>query len=129
MIPIEQMRKPAERVRIAVIHALDESVLPARRAFAEAWPQAVCCDLLDASLSADLAFRGSLDQAISDRIRFLAEYMAATEGDGGKTAGILFTCSAFGLAIETVKSFSQFQSSSQMKQRAKPLSITVAELA
>ena len=41
--------------RIALIHALEESVLPARAAFAAHWPEAHAFDLLDTSLATDLA--------------------------------------------------------------------------
>lgn len=92
-----------EGPRIALIHALEESVLPARRAFARHWPQARCFDLLDTSLAIDLAFAGRLDDAIVERFRTLGAYAAGTVGRGGRAAGILFTCSAFGPAIDAVK--------------------------
>lgn len=41
---------------------------------------------------------------MSARISALASYAAGTSGEGGDTAGILFTCSAFGPAIDAVKS-------------------------
>jgi Asp/Glu/hydantoin racemase len=90
-------------VRIAVIHALEESVAPARAAFRELWPQACSFDLLDTSLAVDLAHRGVLDAAMIERFQRLADYASASEGLGGKTAGILFSCSAFGRAIDAVK--------------------------
>lgn len=93
----------AEGPRIALIHALEESVLPARGAFARHWPQAQCFDLLDTSLATDLAFAGRLDEAMMERFRMLAAYAAGTAGRGGRVAGILFTCSAFGPAIDAVK--------------------------
>ena len=78
--------------RIALIHALEESVLPIRDAFVRLWPQALRADLLDASLSADLAAAGTLDAAMTAR------------GTGPHdTRAVLFTCSAFGPAIEAVK--------------------------
>jgi hypothetical protein len=93
----------ASAPRIALIHALEESVLPARAAFRELWPEATLFDLLDTSLSADLAARGSLDQSIVERFLTLGRYAAGTEGIGGTTRGMLFTCSAFGPAIDAVK--------------------------
>jgi Asp/Glu/hydantoin racemase len=90
-------------VRIALIHALEESIAPARAAFAERWPDAYCFDLLDTSLAVDLAIRGLLDKEIATRIRVLAEYAMSSSGMAGRTAAILFTCSAFGEAIEAVK--------------------------
>lgn len=89
--------------RIALIHALEESVLPARAAFARAWPEAFCFDLLDTSLAVDLADAGKLDQAMMQRFETLADYALASEGKAGATQAILFTCSAFGPAIDAVK--------------------------
>lgn len=91
------------RPRIALIHALEESVLPARRAFADLWPDAFCFDLLDTSLAIDLAHAGQLDAAMMARFQTLADYAAANSGLGGETRSILFTCSAFGPAIDAVK--------------------------
>jgi Asp/Glu/hydantoin racemase len=90
-------------VRIALIHALEESVSPARMAFAELWPEAYCFDLLDTSLAVDRAHRGELDEAMIKRFDSLAAYAGASVGRGGSAAGILFTCSAFGPAIDAVK--------------------------
>jgi Asp/Glu/hydantoin racemase len=89
--------------RIALLHALEESVLPARAAFAVHWPQAQIFDLLDTSLATDLAARGSLDEAMTGRFMTLGRYAAATEGAAGPAKAILFTCSAFGPAIDAVK--------------------------
>lgn len=89
--------------RIALIHALEESVLPARAAFARAWPDAFCFDLLDTSLAVDLADAGKLDDAMMRRFKTLADYVLASEGKAGSTQAILFTCSAFGPAIDAVK--------------------------
>jgi Asp/Glu/hydantoin racemase len=90
--------------RIAFIHALEESVLPARAALVRNWPEVFAFDLLDTSLAVDLAQKGGqLDGAMMDRFSTLANYAAGMEGLGGKTRGILFTCSAFGPAIDRVK--------------------------
>jgi Asp/Glu/hydantoin racemase len=89
--------------RIALIHALEESLLPARAAFAADWPQAACFDLLDTSLAIDLAEAGRLDDSIMERFQVLADYAAGTAGRAGQTLAILFTCSAFGPAINAVK--------------------------
>jgi Asp/Glu/hydantoin racemase len=97
------MQQPEPQARIALIHALEESVAPARAAFATAWPEAYCFDLLDTSLAVDRAKRGMLDQAMFERFRALANYAKSSEGLGGRTSGILFTCSAFGPAIDAVK--------------------------
>lgn len=84
--------------RIALIHALAESVEPSKRAFAELWPTAAIANLLEDSLSADLAKRGALDESFDARFLHLAHYMVHTGAQG-----ILFTCSAFGRPIEAVK--------------------------
>lgn len=94
----------SEPVRIALIHALEESVLPIRQAFAGLWPEAYAFDLLDTSLAVDLARAGKLDEAMMARFQILADYAVVSEGKGGRTQGILFTCSAFGPAIEALKS-------------------------
>lgn len=83
--------------RIALIHALKHSIAPIEAAFAKAWPAARLMNLLDDSLSADLARDGRLNDAMTERFLALGDYAAAT----GASA-ILFTCSAFGPCIEAV---------------------------
>ena len=84
--------------RIALIHALSHSVAPINEAFARDWPEAIRMNLLDDSLSADLARSGQgLDEAMHARFVALADYAVGTGAQG-----ILFTCSAFGSCIETV---------------------------
>ncbi|RTE93899.1 aspartate/glutamate racemase family protein [Bradyrhizobium sp. LVM 105] len=83
--------------RIALIHALKHSIAPIEAAFSKAWPAARLMNLLDDSLSADLARDGKLDDAMTERFLALGDYAAATGADG-----ILFTCSAFGPCIEAV---------------------------
>lgn len=85
-------------MRIALIHALALSVEPINQAFAVLWPEAQVVNLLDDSLSADLARNGrGLDAAMHQRFARLAQYAVDTGADG-----ILFTCSAFGPCIEAV---------------------------
>lgn len=84
-------------MRIALIHALRHSPPPIEAAFRELWPEAVLMNLLDDSLSADLARDGALNQAMTDRFLTLGRYAAGTG-----VQGILFTCSAFGPCIEAV---------------------------
>ena len=81
-------------MRVALIHALRHSVAPVEDAFLRLWPEARRVNLLDDSLSADLAAAGALAPAITARIIALARYAA----DAG-AHGLLFTCSAFGPAI------------------------------
>ncbi len=84
--------------RIALIHALADSVAPISTVLAQGWPQVQPMHLLDSSLSADLARSGGvLDAAMLARFEALAAY---AEGTGAQA--ILFTCSAFGPAIEAV---------------------------
>ena len=84
--------------RIALIHALAHSVAPINEAFAASWPEAVLMNLLDDSLSADLARSGNgLDEAMHRRFETLGDYAVGTGADA-----ILFTCSAFGPCIEAV---------------------------
>ncbi len=84
-------------MRIALIHALKHSIAPIETAFAKAWPAARLMNLLDDSLSADLARDGELNDAMTERFLALGDYAAATGANG-----ILFTCSAFGPCIEAV---------------------------
>lgn len=84
-------------MRIALIHALKHSIAPIEAAFAKAWPTARLMNLLDDSLSADLARGGTVNDAMTERFLALGDYAAAT----GVNA-ILFTCSAFGPCIEAV---------------------------
>ncbi len=89
--------------RIALIHALRDSMVPIWDAFDAGWPEAETFNLLDDSLSADLAKEGSLTQGIVDRFVMLGRYAQQTSAGDGATKAILFTCSAFGPAIEAVK--------------------------
>jgi aspartate/glutamate racemase len=68
---------------------------PIQDALSAAWPQAQPMNLLDDSLSADRARTPDLTPAIFERISELAHYARKCGADG-----ILFTCSAFGAAIE-----------------------------
>jgi len=81
--------------RIALIHALRHSPPPIEAAFARLWPGQVLMNLLDDSLSADLAREGRLTPRMTERFLTLARYAAGTGADA-----ILFTCSAFGPCIE-----------------------------
>lgn len=94
---------PERGPRIALIHALEESVAPIRSAFAEAWAEASTFDLLETSLAPDRALAGRCDDSIMARFKTLSRYAAGTTGVGGATKAILFTCSAFGPAIDSVK--------------------------
>ena len=84
-------------MRIALIHALRHSPPPIAAAFRELWPQASLMNLLDDSLSADLARTGRLTPEMTERFLTLSRYAKNTGADA-----ILFTCSAFGTCIEAV---------------------------
>jgi Asp/Glu/hydantoin racemase len=81
--------------RIALIHAVTVAIPPVEAAFRELWPEAECSNILDDSLSLDRERDAVLTAAMTGRIVALAEYGRSTGA-----AGILFTCSAFGEAIE-----------------------------
>ena len=81
--------------RIALIHAVEVAIEPIASAFATLWPEARCTNLLEDSLSGDRTAEGELSDRMAIRINALADYAVLTGADG-----ILFTCSAFGPAIE-----------------------------
>jgi Asp/Glu/hydantoin racemase len=81
--------------RIALIHAVSVAMAPVHGAFRQLWPEAECVDILDTSLSRDREREGRLSDTMTGRFLLLAKY---AEDHGA--AGILFTCSAFGEAIE-----------------------------
>jgi Asp/Glu/hydantoin racemase len=82
-------------IRIALIHAVNVAIEPVAAAFRESWPQAECANILDDSLSLDRERDRRLTAAMTGRIMALTDYAGSTGA-----AGILFTCSAFGEAIE-----------------------------
>src|SRR6202165_3229918 len=84
-------------MRITLIHALKHAIVPIEAAFAKLWPDARLMNLLDDSLSADLARDGGLSDAMTERFLALGRYAGGTGSDA-----ILFTCSAFGPCIEAV---------------------------
>jgi hypothetical protein len=84
-------------MRIALIHALKHSISPIEASFARLWPNAGLMNLLDDSLSADLARDGRITAAMTERFLTLGRYAVGAGSDA-----ILFTCSAFGPCIEAV---------------------------
>jgi hypothetical protein len=84
-------------MRITLIHALKHSIVPIETSFARLWPDANLMNLVDDSLSADLARDGRLTDDMTGRFLSLGRYAADTGADA-----ILFTCSAFGPCIEAV---------------------------
>jgi hypothetical protein len=81
--------------RIALIHAVLAAIQPVEDAFKMHWPEVRLVSLLDDSLPADRESAGALTPELSRRIMALARYSLEAGA-----AGILFTCSAFGEAIE-----------------------------
>jgi len=82
---------------IALIHALEESEEPIKQSFKKIWPDVILNQYADFKLSKDRA-RGVDEAIIRERIIDLG--MAAIE-DG--VDAILYTCSAFGDAINVAK--------------------------
>ena len=96
--PLDMAQSPtAGARRIGLIHALAHSPGPVQLEFERQWPECRLMNLLDDSLSADLADAGGLDDAMYRRFQTLADYCVDTGADA-----ILFTCSAFGPCIEAV---------------------------
>jgi aspartate/glutamate racemase len=84
--------------RVALIHALAHSIAPINEEMARQWPSCERMNLLDDSLSGDLACSPQgLDADMHERFETLAAY---AERAGAQA--ILFTCSAFGSCIEAV---------------------------
>ena len=74
------------------------AIEPVTQVFHESWPSAQITHLLDDSLPADLTAAGGITPGIIDRFVTLARYSEDCGADA-----ILFTCSAFGSAIEAAK--------------------------
>ena len=85
------------RQRIALIHAVVVAMAPVEDAFKRLWPQAERVNLLDDALSVDRGPSPDLTPAMFERIGRLGAYARDLGAEG-----ILYTCSAFGSAIEAV---------------------------
>lgn len=81
--------------RIASIHAVTAAMQPVENSFRAHWSEARRTNLLDDALAPDREQAGRLTPALSEQIVSLAKYAVASGADG-----VLFTCSAFGEAIE-----------------------------
>lgn len=88
------MHKP----RIALIHATPVAVEPINAAFKRLWPEAAVTNLLEDSLAPDLARDGRITSNMTQRFITLARYVRGCGADG-----IMFTCSAFGTAIDAAR--------------------------
>lgn len=85
----------SDRIRIALVHATPVAVDPIARSFLDIWPEADPVGILDDGLALDRAAAGALTDDLARRIVALGQYARST---GAKA--ILYTCSAFGPAIE-----------------------------
>lgn len=81
--------------RIALIHATRVAIDPIESAARDLWPEAETVTILEEGLSVDRLKSDELSLELWDRIVGLAKYAERVGSDG-----ILFTCSAFGQAIE-----------------------------
>ncbi|HEY7656343.1 MAG TPA: aspartate/glutamate racemase family protein [Burkholderiales bacterium] len=84
--------------RIALVHAMPVAIEPVAHVFHETWPQARVTHLLDDSLPADLTAAGGITDAMLERFIAMARYCVSCGADA-----VLFTCSAFGTAIDAAK--------------------------
>lgn len=89
------MTPPLARPKIVLVHATQLAIAPVATALAEIWPEAEVVSLLDESLAVDRAKTAALTADLSGRIGKWADHAEQVGGDG-----VLFTCSAFGPAIE-----------------------------
>ena len=85
-------------LRIGLIHATPLAIEPVNRALSARLPGAQAMNVLDDSLAVDRAAPGGLDIDFTPRFRALTDYCLAQRVDG-----IIYTCSAFGEAIERVR--------------------------
>jgi Asp/Glu/hydantoin racemase len=84
--------------KIYLVHAMALSMGPVEASFRKLWPQPRLAHLLEDSLPADLKQDGRLTEQMIGRFRDLGRYCAGAGADA-----ILFSCSAFGPAIDAVK--------------------------
>lgn len=80
--------------RVAIIHALLQSIAPVNAEMERTWPSCERMNLVDDSLSTDRAREAS---GLTERFMGLADYAVLAGAQG-----LLFSCSAFGPQIEDV---------------------------
>ena len=93
-----QGQSSSQPSRIALIHATPLSRDPVLGAFNTHWPQAEPVGIMDESLTPDRAREEVLNPEFFERMNRLAQYGVLIGA-----SGVLFTCSAFGEAIEDVQ--------------------------
>ena len=74
------------------------AIEPTGDAFRELWPEARVTNLLDDSLAPDLAAVGAITPAMVERFVTMTRYCVSCGANA-----VLFTCSAFGTAIDEAK--------------------------
>lgn len=87
--------------KVFLIHAAAVSMPPINACFASRWPEARVANLLEDALYDDLKEAGGLTEAITDRVCRLGQYCESAGADA-----IMFTGSAFGPAIDQLRSLS-----------------------
>ncbi|MCP8895120.1 aspartate/glutamate racemase family protein [Shinella daejeonensis] len=85
----------SKQPRITLIHATPIAMEPIGLAFSAGWPDVDLVNLLEDSLSPDRAKQDEITDALTARIGALTQYACRIGSDA-----VLFTCSAFGRAIE-----------------------------
>lgn len=85
----------SKQPRITLVHATPIAMEPIGLAFSAAWPDVDLVNLLEDSLSPDRAKQDEITDALTARIGALTQYACRIGSDA-----VLFTCSAFGRAIE-----------------------------
>lgn len=91
----------ANGTRIALVHATRIAIDPIMYACQSAWPEVEHVSILDESLAIDRRKEEHLTEELSNRIIALSRHAVNLGSDG-----VLFTCSAFGSAIEQAAKFS-----------------------
>jgi Asp/Glu/hydantoin racemase len=85
-------------LRISLIHATPLAIAPIAESFKRLWPEATVFNILEDSLTADLKAANGNIAALTTRFSALTRYAVDSGADG-----VLFTCSAFGPAIEAAR--------------------------
>lgn len=84
-----------KKLRIGLVHATAIAIDPIKAAFAAGWPDVELMHLFDDRLSPDRAAEKDISPALAQRIDALGTYARSAGADA-----VLYTCSAFGTAIE-----------------------------